>query len=492
MTTLRKALRQPDQTHLENLLRCGRPLLVAGAVSALVWFGTPLSVDARLALIVFALAVVGWTMTNLDEAFVSLSAALALPLLGVRPGDALFTALGDPLVWLLFAAFILAAAVGKTGLLGRVAGGLAARAHTTAGLFGWAGLGIFLSVFLVPSTSGRAALLLPVFLALAGATDNSRVRRALALLFPVVILLSAFATPLGAGANLVTAELLREFTGTNLGFGRWVALALPFTAVSCAVSVWVILRLFLTGTERRAAVKVPPPAAARFSAAEGFVLAVLGATVLGWATEGMHGVSGVLIATVGALAVTLPRVGVLSFKEALREVKWDLLLFLAATTELGRALVTTGAAAGLLEAVLGLFGPGALGSPTLFIALVALLALLSHLLIVSRTARASVLIPAVLLLSTSLGHNPALAAFVATAAFGFCLTMPVSAKPVALFGRDGGYRPRDLLRLSAVLLPVHLVLLVVFALAVWPLMGLPLEPASALATPSASTVVSAR
>lgn len=92
------------------------------------------------ALVVFVLAVVGWTTTELDEAFVSLAAALALPLLGVRPGDALFAALGDPLVWLLFAAFILAAAVGKTGLLERVSGGLAARAHTTAGLFGWAGL----------------------------------------------------------------------------------------------------------------------------------------------------------------------------------------------------------------------------------------------------------------------------------------------------------------------------------------------------------------
>ena len=66
-----------------------------------------------------------------------------------------------------------------------------------------------------------------------------------------------------------------------------------------------------------------------------------------------------------------------------------------------------------------------------------------------------------------------------TAAAGFCHTLPASAKPVALFADLPGtptYTPRDLLRLSAVLAPLTAALIVLFALAVWPLLGVPLVP----------------
>ncbi|MCG8350011.1 MAG: hypothetical protein MI924_19780, partial [Chloroflexales bacterium] len=49
-------------------------------------------------------------------------------------------------------------------------------------------------------------------------------------------------------------------------------------------------------------------------------------------------------------------------------------------------------------------------------------------------------------------------------------------KPMAMFSqlKQPTYQPRDLLRLSGVLLPVHFVLLLAFAFLVWPLMGLTL------------------
>ena len=52
---------------------------------------------------------------------------------------------------------------------------------------------------------------------------------------------------------------------------------------------------------------------------------------------------------------------------------------------------------------------------------------------------------------------------------GFCRTLPVSAKPLALFAltEQPTYTAADLLRLSAALLPIMFLLLMVFALAVW-------------------------
>ena len=69
------------------------------------------------------------------------------------------------------------------------------------------------------------------------------------------------------------------------------------------------------------------------------------------------------------------------------------------------------------------------------------------------------------------------AALASTAAAGFCHTLPASAKPVALFAEppDGvpTFVPGDLLRLSAVLAPLSAALVLLFALAVWPLLGVP-------------------
>ena len=120
---------------------------------------------------------------------------------------------------------------------------------------------------------------------------------------------------------------------------------------------------------------------------------------------------------------------------------------------------------------------GSFASSTLFvISVVTLVSLLSHLLINSRSARASVLVPVVIILGKSLGYNPTALAFISTAAAGFCLTLPISAKPVAMFNQldRPTYQPQDLLRLSSVLLPLHFVLLIIFALFIWPLMGLSL------------------
>ncbi len=153
-----------------------------------------------------------------------------------------------------------------------------------------------------------------------------------------------------------------------------------------------------------------------------------------------------------------------------------MLLFMAATLELGEALIESGAAewlvARLFSALQGPVAPSAL----IVISVVTIVSLLSHLLITSRTARSSVLVPLVVLLGVSLGYNPTTLAFLSTAAAGFCLTLPVSAKPLSMFNqfKNPTYEPRDLLRLSGFLMPIHFGLLLAFAFGVWPALGLTL------------------
>lgn len=434
-----------------------------------------------LTLAVFAVATWAWVATDLDDTAVALAAALVLAVTGVLPVEELFGTLGSDVVWLLVAAFVVGVAVAGSGLADRAAGWLLARARTPRTLFQLTTLALVATTFMVPSTSGRAALALPVFLALARVlADRPQLVRGLALLVPTVVLLSAVGSLLGAGAHLVTSAVLTEATGEGVSFLRWALLGLPLALVSSHTAAELVLRQTVDRAERRTPLHVPAERlAAEVGTPRGLrpeerrVLVLLGVVVTLWCTEALHGVSPALVALGAALVVTAPGVTGTTLSEALARVPWSLLLFLAATLALGSALVDSGAAAALAGLALG--GP-VTGSPVAFLAVVVAVSTAAHLVIASRTARSAVLVPLVVALAPVAGVDPVAAALASTAAAGFCHTLPASAKPVAVFaGIEGAptYGPRELRRLSAVLGPLTAVLVLVFALVVWPLLGLP-------------------
>ncbi|MFF2184966.1 SLC13 family permease [Streptomyces sp. NPDC058155] len=452
-------------------------LVLPGALSGL-------GGDARLTLVVFTLATYTWIATSVDDTYVALGAGLALTTTGVISSETLFATLGDETVWLLICAFVLAAAVTKTGLAGRAAVFLVGGAGTVRQLVHLTTAGLVVTAFAVPATSGRAALALPVFLALAKAlADRTRLVVMLALLFPTVILLSAVATLIGAGAHLITVSVLWEQTGEDLGFVTWLILGLPLAVVSSHLAAELVLLTTTRRADRKGPVRITTkqiqehsdsPVEGPLTPPEARCLLLLGTVVLLWCSEPLHGVSPALVALIGAVVAASPALGTVGLKDGLRTVPWPLLLFMAATMAMGIALSESGAADWLVGWVPG----GSSMPPWMFLAGVVVISTAAHLALQSRSARSSVLVPLVVAAAIAAGVNPVAAAFASTAAAGFCHTLPASAKPVALFADLPGtptYTPRDLLRLSAVLAPLTAALVLLFALAVWPLLGVPVH-----------------
>ncbi|WP_290851316.1 SLC13 family permease [Gordonia sp. (in: high G+C Gram-positive bacteria)] len=440
--------------------------------------------DARIALVVFVCAVALWVGTRVDDVYVALGAALALVLGGVVGGDVLFAALGSETVWLLVAAFVLSAGVAATGLTARCAAALLCRARTVRQMAHLVAIALLFTAFAVPSTSGRAALAVPVFTALARAVGpRARVVRAFAVLFPTVILLTAVATLLGAGAHLVTNDVLATTTGRQIGFAHWLLLGVPLAVVSAHIAAELVLRLFTTVDDRSTPLRISvdelasglqTPVTGPLSGPEVQALVVLGGAVAAWSTGPLHGAHPALVALVGALVITTPRFGTTTMSHGLRTVPWSLLVFMAATAVLGTALATSGAAGWLAE---GLFGALHSAPPWVVVGAIVLVSVAAHLCIQSRTARSSVLIPLVIPVAIGVGLNPVAVAFASTAAAGFCHTLTSSAKPVAMFSAIDGvetYSAADLLRLSAWLAPITGLLVTAFAVFVWPHLGLPL------------------
>jgi sodium-dependent dicarboxylate transporter 2/3/5 len=447
-------------------------LAVIGAL-ALLLASSDISFDGAAALLVFAAMMLGWVMLGLPQTPVALAGALALVLLGVADDDDLFEAFGNEIVWIMVAAFIVAAVLTLTGLAERLSLSALSHVKKVSTLFWMTTAVVAVTAFVVPSTSARAAMLLPVFLALSSAIDRPNVTKGLGLLFPSVILLSAAASLTGAGAHLVAVDFIDRGPDLDVGFLEWAAFGAPFAFVTSTLACLLVLRLFLDAEDRGAVVSAQP-ATAPLSAADRRVIAAVVLLVILFATESWHGFGLGVLAMVGALVTASVPVSGVGFKPALRKVDWDLLLFLAATLCVGEALLDTGAAAFLVDLALGMFGDAARASPWLIFAAAATLSALSHLVIISRTARATVLIPTLALPLAALGAEPHLVIMTSVIGSGFCQTFLVSAKPVTLFG--AGEKPpfdqSDLTRLAIWTLPPFIVLLTLFAAFVWPLIPL--------------------
>ncbi|MGW0733294.1 SLC13 family permease [Streptomyces sp. NPDC002851] len=436
--------------------------------------------EARLTLAVFALATCAWIATPIDDTYIALGAGLALTATGVISSETLFGTLGDATVWLLICAFVLAAAVARTGLAGRAAAFLVSGARSVRQLTHLTTAALVVTAFAVPATSGRAALALPVFLALAKVlADRKRLVVMLALLFPTVILLSAVATLIGAGAHLITVSVLWEATGQRIGFTQWLLLGLPLAVASSHLAAEVVLLTTTRRADRRGPVRISAgdlqehsdtAVTGPLNAAESRCALLLTTVVALWCSEPLHQVPPAVVALIGAVIAASPALGTVRLKDALKTVPWSLLLFMAATMAMGVALADSGAARWLVSGLPVDLPPG------LFLGAVIVLSTAAHLVLQSRSARSSVLVPLVVVAAVGAGVNPVAAALASTAAAGFCHTLPASAKPVTLFAEIPGtptYTPRDLLRLSTVLAPLTAALVLLFALAVWPLLGVP-------------------
>ena len=457
------------------------PVLVFAAtasVCVLIWTIDAMPQQAKMALIAFAVAIAAWIGTRLPETSVALVAACALVVSGAIEAEHLFSGLGDDVVWLLIGAFLMAAVVRGSGLAQWLLLKAVAGSGSVRGLFHRLTWLMIATAFVIPSTSGRAALLLPVYAALVSEMRDAGLRRALALLFPTVILLSACASLLGAGAHLVAVDFMVEMGLSELSFIDWALIGTPFAVITSMVATEVILFLFLDAGTRSRFPQLPDAPQGRLTPRQYRIASLMALIIMLWATTFWHGIDPAMVALLGALAMANKTVGGMSMKEAMKQVEWNLILFLAATLVLGGALLDSGAADWLARAALQHLPQSVMAGPRAAVASRGWVAMASHLFITSRSARAAVLIPTLALPLAIVPTQAALLIVIAVIGSGFCQTFRISAKPVVLYSEHDGasaYTDADLMRLSLWLMPPFALLLLLFALQIWPRLGLGLS-----------------
>ena len=166
---------------------------------------------------IFAFSLILWMTEALPSYLTSFMIIVSTILLGIMPMRATFAYLGEPVMVLNIASFILASALVVTGLAKRIALKLVLKwGNNLAGIF-WAfiALNMILGAF-ISATSAKTALLLPLFMVISamygafGGAVRNNVGRNMVLQNLLANNVSASAFITGSAANLLAAQLLER------------------------------------------------------------------------------------------------------------------------------------------------------------------------------------------------------------------------------------------------------------------------------------------
>lgn len=454
------------------MIGIGLSLLVAG----LLWVAPlpgDLSPDGRKALVITLFTVVWWIFNVVPPAYATLLMVLGYILLGLAPPEMVFAIWTLPLMWLIIGAFLIAAAVTKSGLAQRVAYFFMLRFATSyrSLIVLTYGLGLVLSL-LIPHPFPRALLVMTVMGAI---IQRARMDKADAasLGLSVFVATTATSTILLTGDSTLNIATV-GFSGVSVGWLDWI----KYMAVPGVIASLAMLGLFLLVFPQRAPVTIDRAALRAeqqklgpITRRELVTLAwVLAALVL-WATDFIHHIDPAWVALGAVVGLSLPIVGdVLDAKDISTGVNWPIIFFVMGALAIGTVGKATGMSDWLAASLLPATPPT---NPYAFAALVGGATMLIHMVLGSALACMSIVAPPMVHYAAGAGINPLAPALLVYTAVAIHYILPFQHVTILLGqGEVGGYSTRQVLRYGLPLTLVVLAVIILIEVTWWRLIGL--------------------
>ncbi|WP_314347763.1 SLC13 family permease [Mammaliicoccus vitulinus] len=444
--------------------------------SIVVFLYTDLPYLGQLSLIVFVLSLGLFLLTNMPA---GLSAFIALVIgivLGI-PEKVLFESLNEQVVWLMIGAFMIGAAVEISGLLDRLIHWIDDKCHTENKMNLFLFMIVQLISILVPSTSGRAASMLPIYKAFSIRFPSNQ--KYFALLIPVLILMGANLTLIGAGSHIVGIGLLKGQTNETISYVDFLIWGSPFGIIMGLISLIVIKKMFFIKNDinDQPILNNVKRTRSPLSVKEQKTLLYLLITISLWITESIHGFDIAFITIAMSIVMMTPNVGVISWKQGLQSVSWSLIFFVAGATALGELLLSYKVIQYIQENLFGYLSQFENINVQVILLIIVIITVTSHLYVTSHTTRAVVFVPLFLLFSDMFNLNPVAVVFITLMGTNYCVTFPVSSKALLLFYEQDKkpFKNKDLAKVSSILMPIYMLIMIACYYFWWQYTGLSLR-----------------
>ena len=339
----------------------------------------------------------------------------------------------------------------------------------------------FVLSFFVPSTTARVSCVVPIVMGIIVAFGVDLKSRFAA----VMMIATAQADSLwnvgiktAAAQNMIAVGHIEKMLGKTITWPEWFIAAAPFSAVMSVVLYYVLLKTIPPETEEIAGGK---EAIARSMAELGPMktsekkLLVMSLILLFfWSTEKILHPFDTSTTTIAMVAIMLlPKIGVMTWKDAQSKIGWGTLMLFGAGISLGSALLSTKAAAWLAQIIVNVLGVQTMPA-LLILAVLAAFLILIHLGFASATALAAAMIPIVISVLQTVktpGINKWGMTMVLQYVVSFGFILPVNApQNMVAYGTDT-FEVRDFVRTGIPLTVIAYVLVLVFGATYWKWLG---------------------
>jgi anion transporter len=423
-----------------------------------------LTTPGKMSAAAFAFALIWWVAEPVQTYVTSLLLMILLVVSQASNPTDVMSVFGLDVIWLNILAFILSAMLVKTNLAKRLALYLMVHFGQKAS---WA-LGAFILLQLalaplIPATAARAAMTLPLMLAVASvygstSTHPTNFGKNLILLNLAGISILSSTVMTGSAANVMAVGFIQSMGGHRVYYTDWLFASAPIAILTLA-GAWLLSPRLIFPLKKAecvpqleggmAMIADEKKTMGRLSRREWKAIAIFSLVIFLWATDRFQkqwfgielGPS--ISAMIGAAIALMPRIGLLEWDDT--NIPWHLLIFSAGAYAGGLTLESTGAAAWGVKRIFGGFDLTGIAFGWTYAIIIAVM-LYSHLLSTSKTVRTVIMIPAIILMARGLGWNPVSLALPAAFVIDWVIGLPISGKPnVILFGTNQ-YSARDNLK----------------------------------------------
>lgn len=379
---------------------------------------------------------VWWVFESIPIPAASLLPFAAFPLSGVLTHQQASAALGNTVILLLMAAFMLSKAIEKSGIHERFALGMIRLVGGHGG--GRLVLAFMLTAALISmwiSNSATTLMLTPMALGVLARSGDTRLAAPLLLGVAYGASIGGTGTLIGTPPNVIFAGMYEQVTGTEFGFLRWMQTGVPVVALSVPVmALWLARGL-------HGARPIEIEGAGPWRQPEARVMLVFGLTIVAWITQsepfggwsGWFGIEGTSDSTVALAAVVVMFLvpdgegsRLLDWKMA-GSIPWGMLLLFAGGICIASAFTVSGLADLIGNALGGLAG---LQAFVLILAICLVVTFLTE--ITSNTATATLLMPVLAAAAAGADVAPELLMIPAAISASCAFMLPVATAPNAI------------------------------------------------------------
>ncbi len=437
-----------------------------------------LTQEGKAAIALFLLAATWWVFEVVPIGITSIAIAVIQAMFLIREPRAAFTDFMDPSVWFIIGSLVIGLVFTKTGLTRRMA-------YKMLGLVGERTSMIYLGCFvmtaaltLIMAHTAVAATVFPLLMAVNALYDDSgmpsRFGKGLFIGMAFVAGAGSIITLLGAARGAVAIGFFREIVGREVSFFELTYYMLPIGAVMVGL-LWLLImgiyrpeRKTIPGLRERTRQLYARQGPIKSSEVVTLLIVFCAIGLLGLrsfvpALEFLDKSAVILSATV---LFFLFRILTL---EDLEKVSWNIVLLFGGAMSIGFCLWQTGAAEWLAIQWLGLFQDS---HWFIFVMGIAFFVMMMTNFIMNVAAIA-ISMPVALVIAPYLGVTPEVIIFASLATAGMPFLMLVGAAPNAIAYESKQFSTSEFFLAG---LPASIILLVVlgvFVLLIWPLMGMP-------------------